>query len=120
MCHCSVITLFTACKANSEAMAFLNISFFSYVIGEAENGIDAINKYKLFKPNMVTIDITIPEMGGFDALREIMIYDPKAKVVMLSALGQETKVRMAMMIGAKSFVVKPFKEEHFIKVLNQV
>jgi two-component system, chemotaxis family, chemotaxis protein CheY len=90
------------------------------VVGQAVNGIEAIKRYKELHPDLVTMDITMPEMEGLDALKEIIKYDPNAKVVMLSALGQETKVKMAIINGAKSFVVKPFKEDHLIRVLNQI
>jgi two-component system chemotaxis response regulator CheY len=88
------------------------------VVGEAENGIVAIEKYSLLKPDIVTLDITMPEMDGLEALRQIIKIDPKAKVIMVTALGQESHVREAVLIGAKGFVVKPITEEHLIKTLN--
>ncbi|MFL0248065.1 response regulator [Candidatus Clostridium stratigraminis] len=90
------------------------------VVGEAVNGLEAVNKYKELHPDIVTMDITMPEMEGLDALALILQFDPNAKVVMLSALGQESKVKTAILNGAKSFVVKPYKEEHLVKVLSQV
>ncbi len=90
------------------------------VAGEAENGQVAITKYRELKPDIVTMDITMPEMEGIQALKEIMDIDPNAKVVMLSAVGQETKVKASIMFGAKTFVVKPFKEERLIEALNKV
>lgn len=90
------------------------------VVGEAENGIIAINKYKILKPDIVTMDITMREMDGIEALKKIIEIDPQANVVMLSALGQETKVRSAILAGAKNFIVKPFKEDHLLKVLNSL
>lgn len=90
------------------------------VVGEAENGIIAINKYKILKPDIVTMDITMREMDGIEALKKIIEIDPQANVVMLSALGQETKVRAAILAGAKNFIVKPFKEDHLLKVLNSL
>lgn len=89
------------------------------VVGEAEDGEAAINKYKIVKPDLVTMDITMPKLNGIEALKEIMEFDPKAKVIMISAMGQENMVRESIIHGAKSFVVKPFKEEQVIKVLNQ-
>ena len=90
------------------------------VIAEAENGQVAIAKYKDQKPDIVTMDITMPEMTGLQALKEIMAFDPKAKVVMLSAMGQEEMVMEAVMSGAKSFIVKPFKEDQVVQALNKL
>lgn len=90
------------------------------VVAEAENGAVALSKYMEFKPDVVTMDITMPEMTGLEALKAIMAYDPTAKIVMVSAMGQEQMVMEAVMNGAKSFIVKPFKEEHVIQTLNKV
>lgn len=90
------------------------------VVGEAENGIVSVSKYKELKPDVVTMDITMPDMSGIEALKLIMEYDPDAKVVMLSAMGQQEMVMDAIMAGAKSFIVKPFKEEHVIMTLNKL
>lgn len=88
------------------------------IIGEAENGLEGVQKYKELNPDIVTMDITMPEMTGVDALKVIRAYDPNAKVVMLSAMGQECMIKEAVINGAKSFIVKPFKEEHIVKVLR--
>jgi len=90
------------------------------VVGEAENGVDGVQKYMELKPDIVTMDITMPEMTGIDALKAILKYDPKAKVVMISAMGQEEFVREAVISGAKSFIVKPFKQEHIVECLNKI
>ncbi|RII36350.1 response regulator [Clostridium chromiireducens] len=90
------------------------------VIGDAENGIEAINKYKMLSPDIVTMDITMPEMDGVQALTEIKKIDSNAKVVMISAMGQESIVRESIMNGAKGFIVKPFKEENVIKSLSKI
>ncbi len=90
------------------------------VVGEAENGAVAVAKYPELKPDIVTMDITMPEMNGLDALKAIRQADPNAKVIMISALGQETMVRDAVMAGAKGFVVKPFKEDAIISALNKL
>jgi len=90
------------------------------VVGEAENGRVAVKKYKELKPDVVTMDITMPEMTGIEALKSIKEFDPGAKVVMISAMGQEVLVKESIMFGAKSFIVKPFKEEHVIMTLNKV
>lgn len=72
------------------------------------------------RPDLVTLDITMPEMTGLEALKEIIAFDPAAKVVMVSAMGQEQMVIEAIQNGAKSFIVKPFKEEHVIQTLNKI
>jgi len=90
------------------------------VVGEAENGRKAIEKYKILKPDVVTMDITMPDMDGVEALSEIMKFDSKANVIMLSAMGQEEKIRDAVLLGAKNFIVKPFKEEFLIKTLSKL
>lgn len=108
--------------ANFMRMAIKNIlqkSGFE-VVGEAENGVEGVRKYKELKPDIVTMDITMPEMTGIEALKSIVEFDPKSKVVMVSAMGQEVLVREAIISGAKSFIVKPFKEEHVVQTLNKV
>jgi two-component system chemotaxis response regulator CheY len=90
------------------------------VVAEAANGIEAIAKYKRFKPDLVTMDVTMPEMNGLDALKEIKEYDPKAKVIMVTAMGQESLIKEAVMNGASSFIVKPFKEDKLVNVLDGV
>ena len=90
------------------------------VVGEAENGVIGVDLYKELNPDIVTMDITMPEMSGLDALKEIMKSDPKAKVVMVSAMGQEAMVRDAIVSGAKGFIVKPFKEEGIIAALKKL
>ncbi|WP_368292897.1 response regulator [Dehalobacter sp. TBBPA1] len=90
------------------------------VVGEAANGLEGLESYKQLQPDVVTMDITMPEMSGLEALPEIMKFDPKAKVVMVSAMGQESMVRQAVALGAKSFIIKPFKEDVVVKTLNQV
>lgn len=90
------------------------------VVGEAEDGSVAITKYKELNPDIVTMDITMPNMTGVDSLKEIRKYDPEAKIVMVSAMGQEKIVMEAVMNGAKSFIVKPFKEEQVMNTLNKI
>ncbi|NLO47892.1 MAG: response regulator [Clostridiales bacterium] len=90
------------------------------VIGEAENGIVGIERYKELSPDIVTMDITMPEMSGLDALREIMKINPAAKVLMVSAMGQEAMVRDAILSGAKGFIVKPFKEDGIISAIKKL
>ena len=90
------------------------------VAGEAENGTIAVQKYAELQPDAVTMDITMPEMTGLDALKEIRKLDPNAKVIMVSALGQEAMVRDAVMAGAKGFIVKPYKEDTIVATLNKL
>ncbi len=90
------------------------------IVGEAENGEIGYQKYIQCKPDVVTMDITMPEMTGIDALKQIKKFDADAKVVMVSAMGQESLVREAIMSGAKSFIVKPYKEEHIVQTLNSI
>lgn len=90
------------------------------VVGEAINGADAIEKYKELKPDLVTLDITMPEMDGISACQGIMDYDPNAKCVMCSAMGQQAMVLSAIKVGAKDFIVKPFKAERVIEAIGKV
>lgn len=90
------------------------------VVGEAENGAEGVKKYKELMPDIVTMDITMPEMTGIEALIAITKFDPKAKIVMVSAMGQEALVRESVINGAKSFIVKPFKEGHVVQTINKI
>lgn len=90
------------------------------VIGNAENGVEAVKKYKECAPDLVTMDITMPEMSGLEALKKIKEYDQNAKVIMVSAMGQERFVKEAIMNGANYFIVKPFKEAKVLETLNKV
>lgn len=89
------------------------------VVGEAENGRIGVQKYMELKPDIVTLDITMPEMDGLQALKAIRQMDSSSKVLMVSAMGQETYVREAVISGAKGFIIKPYKEEHIIKTLEK-
>lgn len=89
------------------------------VIVEAENGIQAIEKYLEYSPDVVIMDITMPKMNGLDALKEIIRIDPKANVVMLSSLGTKFNIIEAIQIGAKDFVVKP-NFNNLINVLKKL
>lgn len=86
------------------------------VIGEAENGIEAIKKYLELQPDLVTMDITMPQMEGLQALAEIRKIDPKAKIIIISALGQESHVKEAVIKGAKGFIVSHLKKATFLKL----
>lgn len=90
------------------------------VVGEAENGEVGIKKYMELKPDLVTMDITMPEMDGITALKAIMQYDPKACILLVSAMGQQHFVMEAITSGAKDFIVKPFQEEHIVKTLSKL
>ncbi|MDR0819407.1 MAG: response regulator [Oscillospiraceae bacterium] len=90
------------------------------VVGEAENGKVGVEKFKELNPDIVTMDITMPEMSGLDALKEIIQTDSSAKVVMVSAMGQEAMVRDAIISGAKGFIVKPFKEEGIVAAIKKL
>jgi two-component system chemotaxis response regulator CheY len=79
------------------------------VIGEACNGAEAVESFRALKPELTTLDITMPEKDGLQALGEIMTLDPTARVIMCSALGQESKVLESIKLGARDFVVKPFQ-----------
>lgn len=91
-----------------------------YEVIEAENGLLALNAYKAQKPDVVLMDITMPEMDGLTALREILAVDSGAKVVMLTALGQESVVLEAIKSGAKDFIVKPFERDRVVGALQKL
>jgi len=90
------------------------------VVGEAENGIEAVEKYKEHNPDIVTMDIVMPEMTGIEALKEIMGMDSGANVIMCSALGQDSLVMEALDAGAKDFIVKPFQPEKVLDVVIRI
>lgn len=90
------------------------------ICGEAENGVVAVQKYAELKPDIVTLDITMPEKSGLDALKEILAIDSNANVLMVSAMGQESMVKDAIISGAKGFIVKPFKEETIVNALSKL
>ena len=89
------------------------------VVGEAGNGADAVARFQELKPDLMTLDITMPEKDGLAALAEIVAADPSARVVMCSALGQETKVVQALKLGAKDFVVKPFQVDRVLSAVEK-
>ncbi|AWB44306.1 two-component system response regulator [Paenibacillus sp. CAA11] len=89
------------------------------VVGEAQDGAQAIEKYKELRPDLITMDITMPEMDGIAALKEIKNMDPAAKVIMCSAMGQQAMVIDAIQAGAKDFIVKPFQSDRVIEAINK-
>lgn len=90
------------------------------VAGEAGNGLEAIEKYRESKPDVVTMDITMPEMNGIEAIKKIREQDSNAKVIVCSAMGQQAMVIEAIQAGAKDFIVKPFQHSRVVEALNKV
>ena len=89
------------------------------VIGEAGNGVEAIDRFRELRPELTMLDITMPEKTGLEALADIMAIDPSARVLMCSALGQESKVIESIKLGAKDFVVKPFAPERLLEAVGK-
>jgi two-component system chemotaxis response regulator CheY len=89
------------------------------VVGEAGNGNEAVTRFQELKPELMTLDITMPEKDGLTALREIIAIDPDARVIMCSALGQESKVLESIKAGARDFVVKPFQAERVLEAVGK-
>lgn len=90
------------------------------VAGEAENGVKAVEKYNELKPDLVLMDITMPEMDGIQALKNIKAADSAAKVIMCSAMGQQAMVIESIQAGAKDFIVKPFQAERVLEAVKKV
>ncbi|ERI08276.1 response regulator [Aneurinibacillus aneurinilyticus] len=90
------------------------------VADEAANGAEAVEKYKQVSPDLVTMDITMPEMDGIEAVKAIRQMDPSAKIIMCSAMGQQNMVVQAIQAGARDFIVKPFQEERVIEAIKKV
>ena len=90
------------------------------IIGEARNGRQAILMFKTHKPDLVTMDITMPDMDGIEALKVILDYDKESKVIIVSAMNQKSFVFEALKIGAKHFITKPYEKETVIKIVDQV
>lgn len=91
-----------------------------YEVIEAENGLRAIEFYQAHHPDLVLMDITMPEMDGLTALKQIRAIDAKAKVIMLTALGQESVVLEAIKLGARDFVVKPFERDRVVNAIHKL
>ena len=89
------------------------------VVGEAVNGAEAVEKYSQLKPNLVMMDITMPEMNGIDALKKIKENDGDANVIMCSAMGQQAMVIESIQAGAKDFIVKPFQVERVLEAVQK-
>jgi two-component system chemotaxis response regulator CheY len=90
------------------------------IAGEASNGVEAVALYKELKPDLVTMDITMPEMDGITAVKEIKKIDPEAKIIMCSAMGQQAMVIESIQAGAKDFIVKPFQPDRVLEAVRKV
>jgi two-component system chemotaxis response regulator CheY len=90
------------------------------IVGEAANGVEALEQYRKCRPDLVTMDIVMPEKDGIDATREMLAIDPGATIVICSALGQEALVIESIAAGARDFIVKPFATEKVLSVLDAV
>lgn len=90
------------------------------IVGEAQDGEEAIKLYQTMSPDFVTMDITMPIMDGISATKQIVATNPGARIIMVSALGQESKVREAIAAGARDFIVKPLKEDRLISSVRRV
>jgi two-component system chemotaxis response regulator CheY len=90
------------------------------VVGEAGNGNEALERYRALAPDLTTMDIVMPEKNGIEALKQIMAFDPGARIVMCSALGQESLIIEALEAGARDFIVKPFKPAKVVEVAQKV
>ncbi|RKZ06102.1 two-component system response regulator [bacterium] len=90
------------------------------IVGEADTGAAAIKLYRELTPDLVTMDIIMPEMNGIDAVKEIIEMDSQARIVMCSALGQQALVQEAISAGAKDFLIKPFNPSRVVEVVNKV
>jgi two-component system chemotaxis response regulator CheY len=90
------------------------------VVGEGSNGYEAIEQVKIHKPDIITLDITMPEMDGISAIKEILKYSPETGIIMVSAMGQQSMVVEAIKMGAKDFVVKPFEKPRVLQAIKNV
>lgn len=90
------------------------------VAGEAENGAEAVKLYAELKPDLVTMDITMPEMDGIESVKAIKKVDPNARIIMCSAMGQQAMVMEAIQAGAMDFIVKPFKQDRILQAIERV
>ena len=90
------------------------------VVGEAQNGVEAVDKYKQLSPDLVTMDMVMPEMDGITAVKQIIAGDPNAKIIMCTSMGQQALVVEAIQAGAKDFVVKPFQPSRVLEAVQRV
>ncbi len=89
------------------------------IVGEAANGLEAVEKFQALRPDLVLLDITMPLMNGLEAMRKIFTIDPAARVIMCSALGQQNLIVEAIRAGVKDFIVKPFKPERILSAIEK-
>jgi two-component system chemotaxis response regulator CheY len=90
------------------------------VVGEAQNGVEAVEKYKQLQPDLVTMDMVMPEMDGITAVKQIVANDPEAKIIMCTSMGQQALVVEAIQAGAKSFITKPFQPPKILETIQKV
>ncbi|HHT46375.1 MAG TPA: response regulator [Firmicutes bacterium] len=90
------------------------------VVAEAEDGLQAVEMYSDIRPDLVTMDITMPRMDGIEAIKRIMAIDPDARIIVVSAMGQKALVIEALNSGAKDFIVKPFQPDRIVEALQKV
>ncbi|ASW43134.1 response regulator [Clostridium isatidis] len=90
------------------------------VVAEGSNGVEAVELYKKERPDIVTMDITMPDMDGIEAVKQIRAFDPNAKIIMCSAMGQQSMVMDAIKSGAKDFIVKPFQADRVLEAIRKV
>ncbi len=90
------------------------------VVGEAKNGLEAVQLYQELLPDLVTMDITMPEMNGLEATKKIMEIDSKANIIMVSAIGQQEIIKEAIKAGAREFIVKPFSKDQVMEAISKI
>lgn len=90
------------------------------VVGQASNGIEAVDSYKKYNPDLVTMDMTMPEMDGVQVIKKIRGINPQARIVMVSAMGQEFVIKEAIAAGALDFIVKPFKPDKVLEAVGKI
>ena len=90
------------------------------VVAEGSNGYDAIDLAKLYQPDIMTLDITMPELDGIKAIEDILKFSPETKIIMVSAMGQQSMVIEAIKLGARDFVVKPFEKDRVMQAIKNV
>jgi two-component system chemotaxis response regulator CheY len=90
------------------------------IVGEAGDGDEAVSKYKELKPDLVTMDVVMPKMNGIEALKAIKSFDPNARVVMCTAVGQEQMVKLAIKTGARGYIIKPFQAPKVLEEIKNV
>ncbi len=89
------------------------------IVSEATNGLEAVERYKELKPDLIVLDITMPDMNGLEAMKKILAIDPRARIVICSALGQQNLIVEAIKAGIKDFIVKPFKAERLLSAIGK-